>query len=262
MILTPGQPIPHGRPYHYHLNGSVHMMTTRKRVGPLPTHHLAERHSVDYSSSNHFASNDSLRDSSSETSSDSPSDDLSNSSSDHSLLEPSSGMRPSHHLCSLKLSIPHSSATISTRPSHDSSSASPSRKKISDVGDIVSTASIPVINASAATTNTATITTVGDFTLAQALEEIKSTKPKEKGIDIQVLGKSTPTKSSQQSQDKGKGIFIKPVIKPVKYMKRKDQIRFDEEAALKLQAAFDEEESLIREKFKKVEEANITLIET
>ncbi|GKE24633.1 hypothetical protein Tco_1436145, partial [Tanacetum coccineum] len=37
-------------------------------------------------------------------------------------------MRPSHHLCSLVPSIPCSSAAISDRPSHDSSSASPSRK--------------------------------------------------------------------------------------------------------------------------------------
>ncbi|GKE97489.1 hypothetical protein Tco_0020840, partial [Tanacetum coccineum] len=49
MILAPGQPIPHGRPYCYHLNGSVHMMTARKRVRPLPTHRLAVRHSVDHS---------------------------------------------------------------------------------------------------------------------------------------------------------------------------------------------------------------------
>nr|GEZ29473.1 hypothetical protein [Tanacetum cinerariifolium] len=54
MILAPGQPIPHGRPYRYHLNGPVHMMTARKRVGPLPTHRLAVRHSVDYSSSDHL----------------------------------------------------------------------------------------------------------------------------------------------------------------------------------------------------------------
>nr|GFA36477.1 hypothetical protein [Tanacetum cinerariifolium] len=121
-----------------------------------------------------------------------------------------------------------------------------------------------------ATTTTTTITTVGDITLAQALEEIKSAKPKEKGIDIQELDKSTTTKSLQQSQDKGKRILIEPVIElviepviePVKPMKRKDQIRFDEEASLKLQAVFDEEERLAREKAKKVEEANIALIET
>nr|GEZ32916.1 hypothetical protein [Tanacetum cinerariifolium] len=40
MILTPGQPIPHGRPYRYYPNGPVRMITARKRVGPLPTHVL------------------------------------------------------------------------------------------------------------------------------------------------------------------------------------------------------------------------------
>nr|GFB51185.1 hypothetical protein [Tanacetum cinerariifolium] len=58
--------------------------------------------------------------------------------------------------------------------------------------------------------------------------------------------------------DKGKGILIE-LVKP---MKRKDQIMHDEEVALKLQAAFDEEERLTREKAKKVKEANIALIET
>ncbi|GKE12039.1 hypothetical protein Tco_1415590, partial [Tanacetum coccineum] len=136
-VLAPGQPIPHGRPYDYHLNGSVHMMSVRKRVGSLPTHRLAVRHSVNYSSSDHFYSDDSSRDSSSssstETSLDSSTDALSDSassrsSSDHSLPTPSSGMRLSHHLCSLVPSIHYSSAAISERPS-DSSSASPSRKR-------------------------------------------------------------------------------------------------------------------------------------
>ncbi|GKC96326.1 hypothetical protein Tco_1161768, partial [Tanacetum coccineum] len=90
MVLTPGQPIPHGRPYRYHLNGPIHMMTARKRVGLLPTHRLAMRHSVDYSSSDHFSSDDSSSSSSLKTSSDSPTDALSDSassrsSSDHSL---------------------------------------------------------------------------------------------------------------------------------------------------------------------------------
>nr|GEU77828.1 reverse transcriptase domain-containing protein [Tanacetum cinerariifolium] len=126
MILAPGQPIPHGRPYHYHPNGPVHMMTARKRVGPLPTHRLAMRHSVDYSSSDHFTSDDSLRDSSSssssETSSYSPSNDLSNSSSshsssDHSLTTLPSGTRSSYHLRSLIPSIPRLSAAAK-RPPH------------------------------------------------------------------------------------------------------------------------------------------------
>ncbi|GKA51291.1 hypothetical protein Tco_0744487 [Tanacetum coccineum] len=129
MVLVPGQPIPHGRPYRYHLNRPVHMMTTRKRVGPLPTHLLVVRHLVDYSSSDHFSSDDSSSSLSSETSSDPSSDDLSDSSSGHSLPAPSSCMRPSHHLCSLVPSVPRSSVSIFDRPSHDSSSASPSCKR-------------------------------------------------------------------------------------------------------------------------------------
>ncbi|GKA08574.1 hypothetical protein Tco_0687905 [Tanacetum coccineum] len=80
--------------------------------------------------------------------------------------------------------------------------------------------------------------------------------------DNEELGESTTTKSlqlsSQQSQDKGKGIMIEPV----KPMKKKDQISFDEETAKKLQAEFDEEERLAREKAEKEKEANIALIET
>ncbi|GJW85263.1 hypothetical protein Tco_0158408 [Tanacetum coccineum] len=133
--------------------------------------------------------------------------------------------------------------------------------QVSAAGNVVSTAG-DATTVSAATTTTATITTVDDITLAQALMEIKSTKPKEKGVVIQELGESTTTissqLSSQQSQDKGKGILIEPV-KPIK---KKDLIRLDEEAALKLQAEFDEEERLAREKAEKEKEANIALIET
>ncbi|GJY01053.1 hypothetical protein Tco_0359205, partial [Tanacetum coccineum] len=46
-------------------------------------------------------------------------------------------------------------------------------------------------------------------------------------------------------EDKGKGIIIEEPMKP---MKKKDLVRLDEEAALKLQAEFDEEERLAREK--------------
>nr|GFA25928.1 hypothetical protein [Tanacetum cinerariifolium] len=102
-----------------------------------------------------------------------------------------------------------------------------------------------------ATTTTATITTVGDIILAQALKEIKSTKPKEKGNVIQELGESTTIESSQQSHDKGKEILMEPVIEFMKPIKRKYQIRLDKEVALKLQVAFDEEERLAREKAKK-----------
>ncbi|GJZ84798.1 hypothetical protein Tco_0650137 [Tanacetum coccineum] len=135
---------------------------------------------------------------------------------------------------------------------------------VEEVVKVINTAKLitDATTVSAATTTTATITTVDDITLAQALMEIKSTKPKEKGVVIQELGESTTTISSQlslqQSQDKGKGILIEPV----KPMKKKDLIRLDEEAALKLQAKFDEEERLAREKAEKEKEANIALIET
>ncbi|GJR41393.1 hypothetical protein Tco_1217077 [Tanacetum coccineum] len=66
------------------------------------------------------------------------------------------------------------------------------------------------------------------------------------------------TEHSQQSRDKGKGIMIEEPMKP---MKKKVQIMLDEETALKLQAEFDEEERLAREKAKKEKEANIALIE-
>ncbi|GJV41298.1 hypothetical protein Tco_1419738 [Tanacetum coccineum] len=51
------------------------------------------------------------------------------------------------------------------------------------------------------------------------------------------------------------------IEEPVKPMKKKDLIRLDEEVALKLQAEFDEEERLAREKAEKEKEANIALIE-
>ncbi|GJY16912.1 hypothetical protein Tco_0387334 [Tanacetum coccineum] len=114
MVLAPGQPIPHGRPYRYHLNGPVHMMTARKRVGPLPTHRLAVRHSVDYSSSDHFSSDDSSRDSSSSSSSESSSDSSADALSDSAI-----------YLLHLIIHYPHHHR----RPSHDSSSASLSRKR-------------------------------------------------------------------------------------------------------------------------------------
>ncbi|GKF29709.1 hypothetical protein Tco_0096051, partial [Tanacetum coccineum] len=105
----------------------------------------------------------------------------------------------------------------------------------------------------AATTVTITIK---EITLAQVLEALKTSKPKVKGIVFQEPCKSTTTStiSSQQSQEKGKGIMIEEPIKP---MKKKDQISFDEETALKLQDEFDEEERLAREKAKKEKEANI-----
>ncbi|GKF76569.1 hypothetical protein Tco_0229039, partial [Tanacetum coccineum] len=53
--------------------------------------------------------------------------------------------------------------------------------------------------------------------------------------------------------DKGKG----KMVEPEKPMKKKDQISFDEEESKRLQAEFDEEERLAREK----DEANVSLTE-
>nr|GEY17850.1 hypothetical protein [Tanacetum cinerariifolium] len=93
-----------------------------------------------------------------------------------------------------------------------------------------------VVDAAQVSTAATTVTiTTKEITLAQALEALKTSKPK----------------------DKGKGIMIEELVKP----KKKDQIRLDEEASLKLQVAFDEEERLAREKAEKEERANIALIE-
>nr|GEX24392.1 hypothetical protein [Tanacetum cinerariifolium] len=88
-----------------------------------------------------------------------------------------------------------------------------------------------VVNAAQDSTTTTTIT-IEEITLAQALKDLKTLKPKVKGIDIheqEESGKSTTktsTISKQQSQDKGKGIMIEEPVKS----KKKDQIRLDEEA--------------------------------
>nr|GEV07911.1 uncharacterized mitochondrial protein AtMg00810-like [Tanacetum cinerariifolium] len=118
-----------------------------------------------------------------------------------------------------------------------------------------------VVNAAQVSTAVTTvIITTEEFTLAQALEALKSLKPKVKRIVFHEPGKSTTTKtiSSQQSEDNGKGIMIEEPVKP----KKKDQIILDEEAAKKLHVEFDKKERLTREKDEKEEIANIALIET
>ncbi|GKA79244.1 putative ribonuclease H-like domain-containing protein [Tanacetum coccineum] len=106
----------------------------------------------------------------------------------------------------------------------------------------------------------ATITNV-ELTLAQTLAELKSARPKTKGVVMQEPNESTPTISLQlPSQVKGQGSKDKgkaKMIEPKKPLKKKYQIKFDEEEALRLQAKFDEEDRLAREKAQQVEEANI-----
>ncbi|GKD98405.1 hypothetical protein Tco_1382302 [Tanacetum coccineum] len=88
---------------------------------------------------------------------------------------------------------------------------------------------VDVVQVSTAAT-TVTIT-IEEITLAQALKALKTSKPKVKGIVFQESSTTTTTTtiSSQQSQDKGKGIMIEEPVKP---MKKKRQISFDEEVSL------------------------------
>ncbi|GJV40491.1 hypothetical protein Tco_1418931 [Tanacetum coccineum] len=86
--------------------------------------------------------------------------------------------------------------------------------EVNFVEEVVSTAG------DAAPVSASTITTV-ELTLAQTLAELKSARPKAKGL-----------------------------------MKKKDQVLFDEQEAIRLQAQFDEEARIAREK----EEANASLI--
>nr|GEU44132.1 hypothetical protein [Tanacetum cinerariifolium] len=89
--------------------------------------------------------------------------------------------------------------------------------------------------------STAHTVTTEEITLAQALEALKTSKPKIKRIIIQEPGESTTIIPKQQSQDKGKAIMIEEPVKT----KKKDQIKLDEEATKRLQVEFHEEERLI-----------------
>ncbi|GJW69831.1 uncharacterized mitochondrial protein-like protein [Tanacetum coccineum] len=117
-----------------------------------------------------------------------------------------------------------------------------------------------IVDAAQVSTAATTVTiTTEEITLAQALADLKSTKPKAKGIAFKEPGESTTTIFSQQLQDKGlsldkgKGILVEPE----KPLKKKDQLKFDAEIALKLQAEIDEEERIARAEEEKIDEANI-----
>ncbi|GJX76193.1 hypothetical protein Tco_0323004 [Tanacetum coccineum] len=108
-------------------------------------------------------------------------------------------------------------------------------------GDVIKEPSVPVSAVSAptkvsATTKTATIPTL------------------RKGIVITELGTPTTTISSQQSQDKGKGIMIEELVKPMKkkvqiMLDEEDKIEADHELAQRLQAE-EQEELSVKEKAK------------
>ncbi|GKC33942.1 hypothetical protein Tco_1046326 [Tanacetum coccineum] len=119
-----------------------------------------------------------------------------------------------------------------------------------------------VVSTAKVTTESATTITVDELTLAQTLIEIKGAKPKVKGVMIQEPSEfttTTPAASTKPStrQRAGKN------EKSEKPLKKKDQIMYDQEVALnlqaQLQAELEEEERLTRQK---EEEANIALIES
>ncbi|GKC47979.1 hypothetical protein Tco_1065701 [Tanacetum coccineum] len=146
---------------------------------------------------------------------------------------------------------------------------------VTTAGEVVTTASVEV---STATTTIITAITEVDLTLAQALAELRSAKPKvvvqepvesttttapstipkAKSITFRDLGESTTrttlTPIPSNIKDKGKAKMIE-LEKPLKKI---EQIRLDEELAFKLQAEEEEQARLARGKAEKVEEANIS----
>ncbi|GJU51187.1 putative ribonuclease H-like domain-containing protein [Tanacetum coccineum] len=118
---------------------------------------------------------------------------------------------------------------------------------VTTAGEVVTTANVEV---STASPTAATITNV-ELTLAQTLVELKSATPKTKGVVMQEPSESITT-TIIPSKDKGKGIMVEEPLK----MKKKNQVLFDEQEAIRLQAQFDKEERIAREK----EEANTALI--
>ncbi|GJX91078.1 hypothetical protein Tco_0344404 [Tanacetum coccineum] len=143
----------------------------------------------------------------------------------------------------------------------------PESKK--DVAAQVNTAATTFSTTSTIPVSVALITDV-EITLAQALAELKSVKPtiatstRSRAKDLVIHEQEqapTPIVSSQRPsqakiQDKGKAKMIEP--EPVKKLSKKDQLKLDEVVAQTLQAEFDEQERIEREKV----EANIALKET
>ncbi|GKB93462.1 putative ribonuclease H-like domain-containing protein [Tanacetum coccineum] len=112
---------------------------------------------------------------------------------------------------------------------------------------------VDVTNAASTIPVSATAITNVELTLAQTLVELKSTRPKAKGLVIhEKEQETTPTVSLQQLsqaeiQDKGKAKMIEP--EHVKKLSKKDQLKLDEEVAQKLQAR-EQEELTIEERAK------------
>ncbi|GKB85219.1 hypothetical protein Tco_0957491, partial [Tanacetum coccineum] len=122
---------------------------------------------------------------------------------------------------------------------------------VTNAGEVVTTVSVKFSTAEV-TIDSATTTTVDELTLASELNKIKAAKPKVRGVMIQEPSEFTTTTTtttpaaSKPSQDKGKA----KMTEPEKPLKKKDQIMYDQEVALnlqaQLQAELEEEERLAR----------------
>ncbi|GJV27508.1 hypothetical protein Tco_1383956 [Tanacetum coccineum] len=113
------------------------------------------------------------------------------------------------------------------------------------VEEVVSTAEV----------SAATIITTEEITLAQALAELRSVKPKVMVQEpVESTTRTTLTSTPSNIKDKGKA----KMIEPEKPLKMKEQKRLDKELAFKLQAEEEEQARLAREKAEKVEKANIS----
>ncbi|GJT78599.1 hypothetical protein Tco_1045324 [Tanacetum coccineum] len=101
-----------------------------------------------------------------------------------------------------------------------------------------------------------TLYLAGDKVSTVLLQQL-SIKPKAKGIAFREPGESTTTITLIPSkiQDKGKAKIIKH--EPVKKLSKKDQLKLDEEIALKLQAEIDEEGRIARAEEENIDEVNI-----
>ncbi|GJR61484.1 hypothetical protein Tco_1503646 [Tanacetum coccineum] len=134
-------------------------------------------------------------------------------------------------------------------------------KEVSVVGKVNTASIVTIVSA-------ATITK-DKITLAQALAELKSVKPKvttattatTKGILLQEPSESiTTTTTTIPSKDKGKCIMVEEPLQ----MKKKDQISFDKQEAIRLQAEFDEEieaDQLLAERLQVREQEELTIEE-
>ncbi|GJT48081.1 hypothetical protein Tco_0974238, partial [Tanacetum coccineum] len=120
------------------------------------------------------------------------------------------------------------------------------------------TAVIIPVSAAITTTTTTAITDV-EMTLAQALAELKSAKPKATTIT------TTPTLTTTTDATTITTVNTRPRVKGIVFHDQeqaptptKELLRLDEELAFKLQAKEEEEERLAREKDQQIEEANIS----